>query len=92
MITNIAETFEFPVITKMNGLLLFTPLKIIKDELKANVSAIQSDLGGGANGHLGLVCTFAEYANISAIPYIRHVNPVMPIIANNTTQYHANRV
>ena len=43
--------------------------------IKANTSIITSNLGGGAHGHLGLVLTNAEYALVSAIPYVRPVHP-----------------
>ena len=46
--------FEFKELTKIHGEPTFESLKKIKDELKANASAVTSDLGGGANGHLAL--------------------------------------
>lgn len=39
-------------------------------ELRANVSSVESDLGGGDHGYLGLVLTNAEHANVSAIPFV----------------------
>ena len=43
--------------------------------MKANASSVPCDLGGGAHGHLGLVLTAADYALVSATPYIRPNHP-----------------
>ena len=40
---------------------------------------MSSELGGGANGHLGLICTDAEYVKVSEEPYVRpqHLSPLV---------------
>ena len=48
--------------------------------------------GGGANGHLGLVLTPTEYANVSAVNYVRPVHPGALVIPGGTTQHEANRL
>ena len=73
--TDYSKRFEFPTLPKIHGEPEYDQLKEMKDELKTNATKIPSDLGGGAFGHLGLVLTPAEYANISAVPYIRPVHP-----------------
>ena len=49
------DQFEYPVLTKILGPLDYSTLKRLKDELETNVSSIHSDLGGGINGHIGLI-------------------------------------
>ena len=87
---SVIERFEFPTLTKVHGELDFQKLKQIKNEIKANVSLIQSTLGGGAHGHLGLVLTPVEYALVSGTPYVRPVFPGILIVPANTTQHAAN--
>ena len=82
---------EYPILTKVTGTLDYMSLKIIKDELKANAASINSDLGGGTHGHLGLVMDPIEYALISNVPYDRLTQPPPLIIAPGTTQYNATR-
>ena len=65
--SDLEDKFEYPVLTKVHGSLDYNALKTIKDQLKTNATAIYSDLGGGAHGHLGLVLTPQEYALVSAI-------------------------
>jgi len=39
-------------------------LKKVKDEMMASASSVTCNLGGRANGHLGLLLSPLEYANI----------------------------
>ena len=76
--TNIAyktTNFEYPNLTKISGQPNYELLKSIKDELKANAASVASNLGGGANGHLGLVLTDVEYLTVSPTAYIRPAHP-----------------
>ena len=59
--------------------------------MKTNAAQVTSDLGGGANGHLGLVLTPAEYIHVSGIPYVRPVHPGAIHIAAGTPQHETNR-
>ena len=92
MTRNIAENFEFPVLTKIQGSLDYPQLQTLINETRANAASVLSELGGGANGHLGLVEDPIKYATVSAIPYIRHVNPIPLVIPLNATQHAANRL
>ena len=47
----------------------------MKDEIKENATTVSTDLGGGVNGHIGLVLTPVVYANVSHIPYVRPLHP-----------------
>ena len=51
----IKTNFEVENLTKITGRPNYQLLKKLKDELMANAASVQSNLGGGANGHLGLV-------------------------------------
>ena len=87
----INTSFEFPTLTKIQGEPTYATLKKIKDELKANATTVPTDLGR-ANGHLGLVLTPAEYANVSAVNYVRPVHPGALVIPGGTPQHEANRL
>ena len=50
------------------------------------------DLGGGANGHLGIILDAVEYDKVAVgCPYIRHSMPDIPIFASNTPQHEVAR-
>ena len=48
-----------------------------------------TDLGGGVNGHLGLLLTPAEYTIFSPIPYVRPLHPEALNIPLGTTQHES---
>ena len=77
-------SFQYPLLTKVHDTPTYETLKRIKDEMKANASNVQCDLGGGKHGHLGLVLTPTEYATISDTPYERPGHPGVDPIAGNT--------
>ena len=60
--------------------------------MKANASAVHSDLAGGTTGHLGLVLSLNEMALITAIQYIRHLHPGILVIQPGTTLHEADRL
>ena len=84
--------FEFPTLTKIHGEPTYETLTTIKDKLRSNATSVTSDLGGGAHGHLGLVLTLAEYAVVSAAPYVRPVHPGALAIPAGTAQHEATRL
>ena len=84
--TDYTSSFEYPVIQKIHGEPDYAQLKNLKDKLKANAAKIPSDLGGGGHGHLGLVLSAIEYANVSAIPYVRPLHPGPVVIPPNATE------
>ena len=87
------DLFEFQVLTKILGPLNYRVLKRLKDQIKSNAACIDSDLGGGANGHLGLILTDVEYALVCPLtPYVRHVMPNDPIIDGKTKAHEAIRL
>ena len=48
----------------------------MKEKLKANAASVQSDLGGGAHGHLGLVLDDATYFALTGHHCVRPVYPI----------------
>ena len=43
----------------------FKSLKRLKNELHANASSVDTDLGGGDHGYLGLILTETEYESVT---------------------------
>ena len=84
----IRKNFEYPTLTTIQGKPTYELLTTIKNELKANAGKVQCDLGGGNNGHLGLILTPEEYNQISKTPYQcpQHPGPTAP---TGTTQYQS---
>ena len=62
--------FKYPNPTPINGEPTNKALKRLKNELRANASSVDTDLGGGDHGYLGLVLTDVEYNNVSATPFL----------------------
>ena len=58
----INTSFTHPALTEITSKPTYSTLKILKDELKANAASVPSDLGGGKNGHLGLVLKDDKYS------------------------------
>ena len=81
--------FEYPDLTRIIGEPTTAALITLRNEVKANAQAVHSTLGGGAHGHLGLVCSPETYATLvpGNTPYIRPVNPGRLIIEGTETQY-----
>ena len=60
--------FKYPTPTPIRGEPTYESLKRIREELCANASSVESELGGGDHGYLGLVLTDQEYAELSRSP------------------------
>ena len=56
--------FKYKTPTPIQGTPTNKTLKRLKTELRANASSVESDLGGGDHGYLGLVLTDVKYASI----------------------------
>ena len=78
----VSTYFEIPELTKIHSRPKFDNLKVIKNELKTNGSSVTTDLGGGLNGHVGIVTTPSEYSLVSIIPYVRPVHPGSLVLPN----------
>ena len=60
--------FKYKIPTPINGEPSNKSLKRLKTELRANGSSVDTDLGGGDHGYLGLVLSDQEYARIQPTP------------------------
>ena len=60
--------FKYSVPTPITGEPTHKSLKQLKTELRANVSSVDTDLGGGDHGYLGLDLTDVEYGRITPTP------------------------
>ena len=88
-----ANYFLHQALTKCSGKPNYKKLKIIYDELKANARSVPSDLGGGAQGLLGLVMTAARYILIpGTVAFVRPPNPGPLVIPAGTTQHETARL
>jgi hypothetical protein len=78
-------TFALPhdPLTPLDPLTSPTPstIRLLEQELYANAKAIPSDLGGGLQGHIGLLMPDAEYLAL-APNMIGYVTPVCPDLPN----------
>ena len=79
--------FEFPTLTKIHGEPTFDSIKKLHNEIKSNSQSVQSNLGGGQYGHLGLVLNVQQYRLISNAPFIRSAHPGALVIPPNTTNH-----
>ena len=77
--------FKYPIPTLITGEPTNKSLKRLKNELRANASSVDSNLGGD-HGYLGLVLTDIEYANVSATPFVA---PPFPGATNYTCGYNS---
>ena len=57
--------FEHPMLTKIHGKSIFFSLQRLKNQIKANLASVNTDLGGGRNGYLGLGLTAVKYISVS---------------------------
>ena len=71
----INNSFVYPTLTQIHGYPTFVTLNKLKKQLKLNARSVSSDLGGGMHGHLGLVLTPEDYAQVSQTPYMTFQTP-----------------
>ena len=72
--------FKYKTPTPIRGTPTNQTLKRLKTELRANASSVESDLGGGDHGYLGLVLTDVEYASITPTPPVFVPPPYPPAL------------
>ena len=82
--------FQHADLTPIRGEPKNDSLKILINELTANAQTVHSNLGGGANGHLGLILMPAKYAAIApGTPYIRPIYPGALVLPPGITNIQA---
>ena len=79
-----ASNFKYKTPTPIFGAPTNKTLKRLKEELRANASSVESDLGGGNHGYLGLVLNNAEYVLVSPTAFLAPNYPQPLIIPNGT--------
>jgi len=86
-VESIIESFPVSTIQCIEGESGFTSIKEIEKIIVTNASSIESELGGGQHGLLGLVVSTARYNTITGHNFIFHENPgSLPIFPQNPTQ------
>ena len=88
-IDNILERMPNKVFTRIQGEPSFETLEQFQKELRANAKAIHSTLGGGAQGHLGLLMTPAAYAHVSPTAFVPPTHPGHITVAPGTSAHIA---
>ena len=86
------DLFEYETLDRISGQPSYESLHQLRKQLQANAASVPSTLGGGANGHLGLVLTPQQYAFISIRPFVRPLHPGVLNIAEGTTRDEAERL
>ena len=81
--------FEHPDLTRIFGRPTFNSIKKLEDELKANAQGVYSPLGGGENGHLGLVVNPLLYIAVSQTPFVTPPTPRPHVILPNEPPHMA---
>ena len=69
------DGFPFPHITKVEGQPTYETIEELNSQLNANAASVQSDLGGGALGHLALTVLPTVFATLSITPFVIPINP-----------------
>ena len=82
--------FKYKTPTPIRGEPTNKALKRLKTELQANASSVESDLGGGDYGYLGLILTDIEYSSIpGTTPFVPSAFPGALIIPPDSTAIQA---
>ena len=90
--------FQHPSLTKISCDPTNKSLVQLEKEIKANQNSVPSTLGGGFQGHLGLVSNYSAYDRVSpGVPFIKPENPILPDLTGatgaqiaTTRELHAN--
>jgi hypothetical protein len=64
-VETVMASFPHPVLPTFQGELDYQTIHAIRKFLQANSQAIETHLGGGTMGHLGLIISDASYAMIA---------------------------
>ena len=81
--------FKFKTPTPIIGAPTHKTLKQLKQELRANGSSVESDLGDGDHGYLGLVLDDVKYATVSQTAFVAPNYPAALTVPNGTGQVAA---
>jgi hypothetical protein len=84
--------FPNPTLPQIVGQPTFEKLRRLKKALKANAASVQSELGGAAFGHLGLVLDDATYHRLTNNHYVAPPHPGPLVIPAGTAHHEAVRL
>ena len=77
------NVFEIPELTRIIGEPTTATLLELRNELRCNAQSVNTTLGGGQHGHLGLVTSDTLYASLpDTVPYERPAYPGPFVIQN----------
>jgi hypothetical protein len=78
--------FQHPTLTKISSDPTYTSLPKLEREIKANRKSVPSTLGGGCQGHLGLVSSPYSYDHrvSPGVPFTRLALPELPDLGGST--------
>ena len=79
--------FERDNLNPIRGETTFKTIHKPRNEIKANVKSLYSNIGGGSYGHPGLVLTDAQYALILNATFVYPTHPGPIIIPDGTTAH-----
>ena len=82
---NYRESFNIPILTKIQGEPTADSLILLKQKLNANASFVYSNICGGTHGHLFLVIPPAQSNLLSNAKFIRPLHPEHLTIPIGTT-------
>ena len=89
-VVDLIKGFPYPDLTKIRGKPCRNKIILMEKELKANAASVETKLGGGGNGHLGLLMSEEKYATRSATPFVIPAHPgITPLFLSRTTQINA---
>jgi hypothetical protein len=92
-VEEIVNGFPNPVLPKIDHDPTFENIQVTTCLISANAISVPSVAGGGAHGHLGIIMTYVEYADISATPWLEPFNPgAIPIIPAGTNAVDAAQI
>lgn len=86
--------FEHPELTRIVREPSTAMLISLQAEIRDNAQSVQTDLGGGEHGHLGLVCTPEAYLSLvpNAAVYTRPTNHGRLTVIDGLTQYQIAQI
>jgi hypothetical protein len=90
--TSYRSVFTHEDCTQIHGEPTFQSLKLLSHKLKTNARSVHSNLGGRSHGHLGIVLTPAQYALISATPFVVPAYPDPLVVPAGTVRNTANKL
>ena len=87
-IDNITNSFPDSTIPTIEREPRYETIKRVEKVLIENASSINSTLGGGNHGFLGLILTPEKYFIVTCYAFEPHVNPgALPVISPNAAQH-----